>query len=114
LRTRAAARNKRLGQAGISIGGSLTRILRKCGKKQCRCAENPGFRHEAYLLTWKEKGKTNAQYVSVDMVKEVRDWIRERKRIKKLLAEIDSLALKILKAHAAKNRAEIKKKTLLK
>ena len=77
LRTRAEARNKRLGQAGISIGGSLTRILRKCGKKQCRCAENPGFRHE-------------------------------------LLAEIDSLALKILKAHAAKNRAEIKKKTLLK
>ena len=109
LRTRVEARNKRLGEAGVSIGGSLTRILRKCGKKQCRCAENPDFRHEAYILTWKEDGKTHAQYVPVDMVKDVQDWIQERKRIRKLLAEIDSLALKILRAHAAKNRAGAKK-----
>jgi hypothetical protein len=109
LKTRLLARSRRLGETGVSLGGSMTRILRKCGKKQCRCADDPAARHEAYILTWKETGRTHAQYVPVDMIKDVQNWIEERKRIKRLLAEIDTLALDMVRAHAAANRAGAKK-----
>jgi hypothetical protein len=106
LRARILKRAKRLGESGVSVGGSLTRTLRKCGKAGCRCASDPDGRHEAYLLTWKEQGKTRAAYVPVDMIKEVSSWVKERQKIKELLAEMDSLAVAMLKAHAASSRAK--------
>ena len=105
LRTRILSRIKRLGNSDISIGGSLTRILRRCGKSGCRCATEPDARHKAYLLTWKVEGKTRSAYVPTDMIAEVTCWVRERQKIKKLLAEMDALAMELLKSHSAANRA---------
>jgi hypothetical protein len=105
LRTRILSRAKRLGAGGISMGGSLTRILRKCGKAGCRCATDMASRHEAHLVTWKENGKTRSAYVPVDMAEEVACWIQERRKLKALLAEMDSLAVELLKGHAAASRA---------
>lgn len=106
LRTRILSRAKRLGAGGISMGGSLTRILRKCGKAGCHCAAEMTARHEAHLVTWKENGKTRSAYVPVDMAKEVACWIQERRTLKKLLAEMDSLAVELLKNHVAASRAK--------
>jgi len=111
LLTRILARAKRLGQSKVSAGGSLTRILRKCGKPGCRCATDTDARHEAHLLTWKEGGRTRSVYVPVDMVEEVRCWTRERKRLKLLLAEMDALAVEMIKSHARASRAG-RKRTL--
>ena len=105
LRTRILSRIRQLGTSGISIGGSLTRIRRRCGKDTCRCATEPDARHEAFLLTWKEKGKTRSAYVPADMKVEVTNWVRERRKTKKLLAEMDVLAVAVLKNHAAASRA---------
>ena len=99
------SRVARLGKTGVSIGGSLTRILRKCGKAGCRCATEPDARHEAHLLTWKENGKTRSAYVPVDMIEEVACWTRERQKVKALLAEMDVLAVTMLKSHAGASRA---------
>ena len=105
VRKRLLSRAGKLGAGGISTGGSLTRILRKCGKAGCRCAVEPSARHEAHLLTWKVKGKTQAAYVPVDMAEEVRQWTSERRRLKKVLAEMDALVVELLKSHAAASRA---------
>jgi hypothetical protein len=105
LRTRILSRAKKLGISGISVGGSLTRVLRKCGKAKCRCAAGGEARHEAHLLTWKEEGKTCSAYVPVDLVEEVEGWVRERRKIKALLAEMDALAVELLKCHAEASRA---------
>jgi hypothetical protein len=65
----------------------------------------PSARHEAHLLTWKVKGKTQAAYVPVDMTEEVKQWTSERRRLKKVLAEMDGLVVALLKSHAAASRA---------
>ncbi|MEI8079510.1 MAG: DUF6788 family protein [bacterium] len=106
IRTRLSSRAKNLGTGGISAGGSLTRVLRKCGKAGCRCAADPSARHEAHLLTWKVKGKTQAAYVPVDIAEEVRQWTQERRRLKKVLAEMDVLVVALLKCHSAASRAK--------
>ena len=103
--TRLLSRVGKLSAGGISVGGSLTRVLRRCGKAGCRCAMEPSARHEAHLLTWKLKGKTQAAYVPVDMTEEVRQWTLERRRLKQILAEMDALVVALLKNHAAAGRA---------
>ena len=106
LRTRIAALGKRLAGRGVSVGGSLACVKRKCGKAACRCAMDPEARHEAWQLTWKELGRTRSAYVPMDMAEEVSCWIEERRRLKRLLEEMDALAVELLKRHAASSRAK--------
>jgi hypothetical protein len=102
---RILALSRRLGRPAVSTGGTLTRVLRKCGKPSCRCASDPEARHGAHILTWKEAGRTRAAYIPADMVAEVRKWTLERKRLRALLSEMDALVLEMLKDHAAASRA---------
>jgi hypothetical protein len=105
LRQRLEARRRELGQGGISIGGSLVRTLRKCGRENCRCAQDPEARHAAHVLTSKVRRKTKVVYVPVDIVEEVRLWVQERRRIRRLLAEMDALAERLVRSHAGASRA---------
>lgn len=114
LRQRLEARRRDLGQGGISVGGSLVRTLRKCGRENCRCAQDPEARHGSHVLTSKVKRRTKVVYVPVDMVEEVQFWVQERRRIKRLLAETDALAERLIRSHAGaslavrRNRARLK------
>jgi hypothetical protein len=56
LENRITERLKRIREVKPFITDALTRITRKCGNPACRCAD--GEKHPAYLLTYKEKGKT--------------------------------------------------------
>ena len=105
IEQRIRARTKRLGECSISISGSLAKIARKCGRKNCRCSHDPEARHTAHLLTSKVKGKTKSVYVPVELVEEVGSWVRERKRIKKLLKEIDELGEQLIRLHVPSERA---------
>ena len=105
LRQRLEARRRELSQGGISIGGSLVRTLRKCGRENCRCAQDPEARHGAHVLTSKVRRKTKVVYVPVDMVEEVRLWVQERRRIRRLLAEVDALAERLVRSHVRASRA---------
>ena len=114
LRQRLEARRRDLGQGGISIGGSLVRTLRKCGRENCRCAQDPEARHGAHVLTSKVRRKTKVVYVPVDMVEEVRLWVQERRRIRRLLAEIDAMAERLVRSHAGASLAVRRKLARLK
>jgi len=115
LETRIRARIRQLGDGEISIGGSLTVSTRRCGRKNCQCAHDESKRHPAASLTYKVDGKTKSVYVPVDMIEEVRSWIRQRQKIKRLLKQIDELAEQIIRSHvpatraATRNRAAAKK-----
>ena len=85
-----------LGQNQPVLAGSLNRVQRK-NKQGCTTAY--------YLLTFKEAGKTRSVYVPKDMVKEVRTWIRNYRRIKKLLADISTLSIAIIQNHVPEKRA---------
>lgn len=112
LRQRAEAKIKELGKCGMSVSGSFVRTSRKCGKPDCRCADGSG-KHPCCLLTSKVAGKTKSVYVPVDMEEEVEKWAREHKKVKRLLAEIDALAVEMIKRHASARRAASKNLALL-
>ena len=62
---------KAISKLGPSLGGSLTRVMRSCGKKNCRCAQDPEARHPALLLTWNDEGVAKSAHVSAAIATEV-------------------------------------------
>jgi hypothetical protein len=87
------------------LAASLTLVTRgKCGKPACRC-HHGGPPHPPYhLLTFKVQGKTNSVYVPLDLVQEVRSWIEEHRRLKRLLKEISQLSLSLVRCHAQERK----------
>lgn len=105
LKQRADTHRRALGQGGISVSGSLVRILRRCGRQNCRCTQDPDARHPSHVLTRKVKKKTKVVYVPVDMIEEVENWVQERRRIKRVLAQMDALAEQLIRSHVRTSRA---------
>ena len=104
LRRRIGDKIRKLGKSGGFISGSFVRTGRKCGNPSCRCA-NGGEKHPCCLLTSKVKGKTKAVYVPVDMQDEVAKWVKENKKIKQLLKEVDQLSELLIRQHVDAKRA---------
>jgi hypothetical protein len=100
-RTRILALAKEIGSLGPSIGASLTEVRRKCGKRNCRCATEPDALHSAFMLCWKEEGRSRAVHVPRDMVEEAKLWINTRRKLKELLKEMDAQVLELLKNREA-------------
>ena len=85
-----------LGQDRPLVAGSLNRVERRSAQGQTTVY---------YLLTFKEAGKTRSVYVPKDLVKEVRSWIRNHRRVKKLLSEISTLSITMIRRHVSQKRA---------
>ena len=89
------------------IAASLVKIERKCGNPNCKCAK--GEKHVGHILTFKEKQKTKSVYVPVDRLEEVREWVKENKKVKKLIKEINQLSLTLLKRQGEVKKPQIPK-----
>jgi len=85
------------------IDGSLAEIGVKCGNPNCRCAS--GEKHRSYILVKKVRGKSKSTYIPVDMVEEVKAWVAENRRIKKVMKEIAELNEQIIRLHVKTSRA---------
>ena len=101
--TRRAAKLKQLAQAGPFVAASLNKVKRQCGKPHCRCSR--GQPHEAYTRTYKVQGKTKTVHVPKELVEEVKQWVQEYKRIKKLIREVSNNSLAIIRRHGPASRA---------
>jgi hypothetical protein len=84
-----------MGQDRPLVAGSLNRVERR---------DAAGHTTAYHLLTFKEEGKTRSVYVPKDLVKEVRSWIRNHRRVKALLLEISTLSIGIIQGHVAQKR----------
>jgi hypothetical protein len=84
-----------IGQDRPLVAGSLNRVERR---------DAAGRMTVYHLLTLKEQGKTRSVYVPKDLVKEVRSWIRNHRRVKELLSEISTLSIGIIQGHVARKR----------
>ncbi len=91
------ARVKKLTAQGPVLAASLVWNGKRCGRPGCRCER--GEKHMAYYLTYKERAKTRTVYVPVDLVKEVRRWIEEHRRLKRVSQEISALSIAMVKTH---------------
>ena len=72
---------------GPFIEASLTVTRKRCGRAQCRCAQE-GPIHETALLTWKERTVTHTLYVPVDMREEVQTWVDNWKLLRRLIGQM--------------------------
>ena len=97
LRRMLASRLKRVAAGKPLLGASLVTISRVCGQPGCRCTR--GHKHRGHQLTYKVRGKTHTIYVPVDFTEEVRSWIEEHRRLKRLLQEISQLSLALVRSH---------------
>ena len=91
--TRREAILRQIADIGPFIEGTLVKLPRK----DCR--------HVAHRLTYKIEGKTQAVYVPLDRVQDVEAWIKEYKRLKKLIRSVTQASLGELRNHVRSRRA---------
>lgn len=99
-------RGSLLGQlAGIGpfVDGSLVKVKRRCGNKNCKCYLKDE-KHQSYYLHYKVRGVTKAVYVPVDMEDTVRQWSENYKILKEVVAEISRIDKEIIRRHVAEKR----------
>ena len=77
---------RKLGDCEPFVDGSIVRVRRRCGNKNCRCTR--GEKHESLYLMYKVKGATKAVYIPVDLEEEVMKLSQEYKRFKETVHEI--------------------------
>jgi hypothetical protein len=93
------ARLKQLATTKPVLAASLVQTAKHCGRPSCRCL-NGGPKHVGNYVTCKIANKTRTVYVPLDLVEEVRSWIDEQRRIKRLLQEVQLLSLALIRNHA--------------
>ena len=103
---------KELAEIGPFVQASFCTRNVKCGNPRCRCAK--GEPHNANVLTRKVRGKTQTLHVPRDLQNEVKSWVNEYKRLKKLMKEISQLNEQIIRIHVRTSRAVAQNRDLTK
>lgn len=77
--------------------GRLRTTYMKCGNPNCACRRNKNARHGPYHL-WDRKvgAKLTSKMVSDKAHKKIANWIKERKKLENLVAEIVRLSQDII------------------
>jgi hypothetical protein len=102
IRRMLESRVKQMAARKPVLAASLVSFERRCGKPGCHCAS--GEKHHGHQLTYNVRGKTRTVYVPVDFTEEVRGWIDEHRRLKRLLQEITQLALALVRSHVRERK----------
>lgn len=78
---------KQLREVGPFLSASFVVRNKRCGREDCRCAEE-GPIHPTANLTWKEYGKTQTLHVPQELIEEVEQWVEQWKALKKLVQKM--------------------------
>jgi hypothetical protein len=102
------ARLAELNRVGPFVRAYLRLVEVKCGEPTCHCATGKG--HPSHYLVAKRDGKTQTRYVRKDRLGEVRKWLSQYKRVKRLVQEVSDLTLELLASEAHVRRKQKRKK----
>ena len=95
IKKRRQAKLGKLGLCGPFVTGSLNRVEKKV---------KHGKVTVYHLLTFKEEGKTRSVYVPKDMVKEVREWVRNFQKLKKAIAQVSTDSIAVIRSFVPEKR----------
>jgi hypothetical protein len=95
IKKRRQTKLEKLGLCGPFVTGSLNRVEKK---------DKHGKVSVYHLLTFKEEGKTRSVYVPKDMVKEVRQWVRNHQKLKKAIALVSTDSIAVIRRFVAEKR----------
>ena len=95
LRKRTAALRNEIAKLDYVVSGTLLTRTMKCGKKNCRCANDPNARHGPYT-EWnrREGGKLVHSFVSDEQAKYLKRALANQRRILELLKEWEKQSAK--------------------
>jgi hypothetical protein len=86
---------KEISELGNVLPGVLTEQRNKCGKSNCHCATG-GERHGPYWqLSWTHEKKHHTMHVKQDNVPEVRERMKNYKKLQSLITELLDLSVVI-------------------
>ena len=102
IKNMCSARVKKLRAVMPVLAASLVTIEKTCGRSGCHCQR--GEKHSGNYLTFKESGKTRTVYVPLEILEDVKTWVIEHQRMKKLSQEISQLTIALIRSHVATRR----------
>jgi hypothetical protein len=78
------------------LPGTINVAMNRCGKPSCACHADPPRLHGPYV-TWTRKveGKTVTRRLSAEQLGRYRPWFENRRRLRKLTAELEALSLDV-------------------
>ncbi len=77
--------------------GTLSKRMMKCGKKNCRCHQDPKYRHGPYYWwTTKVKGRSKAVSVSEEMFETYQNFMQNYRRLQSIIKKMEDISDKIL------------------
>ena len=94
---------KKLADIGPFVDGSIAKVKRRCGNKNCKCYIK-GEKHESYYLMYKVAGVTKAVYIPVDIQDEVREWSANYKKLKRIIANISKANKSIIARYVTEKK----------
>jgi hypothetical protein len=98
-RAQAARIAAAIAEIGFALPGTLTERPMRCGHPTCRCHADPPQLHGPYhQWTRKVAGKTVTRFLSDDQLADYSDWFDNQRRLRALLAELETLSLAIIEA----------------
>jgi hypothetical protein len=96
---RAAGIAAELASLGLALPGTLIERRVRCGKPGCRCHADPPVPHGPYWQwTRKVAGKTVTRLVPDEQLDDYRQWLDNHRRLRALVAELETLTLAIADA----------------
>jgi len=66
--------------------------------------------HTAHQLTVSVQGKTHTVYVPKDMVGEVKEWIKNYRRLQRIIKEVSKLDMALIHRHVPEGRGDARRK----
>jgi hypothetical protein len=101
----AAEITARLAAASFALPGTLADRMTRCGHPGCRCHADPPRPHGPYhQWTRKKDGKTATRILTDDQLADYRPWFDNHRRLRELIAELETLSLDIAEADPRWNR----------
>lgn len=83
-----------LAQIGFVLPGTITERTKRCGKPNCRCANDPAALHGPYIQwTRTVDGKTLTRQLTAEQWARYRPWFDHARQLRKLLTALETISL---------------------
>ena len=85
-----------LASVGFALPGTIIERRIRCGKRGCRCSQDPPQLHGPYhQWTRKVNGKTRTRLLSAAQMARYRSWFENAKLVRSLTNKLEALSLDI-------------------
>ena len=87
-----------LAQIDWALPGSIVERMMRCGKKGCRCSQDPPQLHGPYLQwTRTVRGETVTKLLTPEQLDRYQPWLDNARRLRELTVELEALTIQTVK-----------------